>query len=33
VGDARLVLDQRDDDGVCASDHYGVMAEIQIAAD
>lgn len=33
VRDARLVLDQRDDDGVCASDHYGVLAEVQIAAD
>ena len=33
VREVQLVLDQRDDDGVCASDHYGVMAEIQIAAD
>ena len=33
VREARLVLDQRDDDGICASDHFGVMAEVQIAAD
>jgi endonuclease/exonuclease/phosphatase family metal-dependent hydrolase len=33
VREARLVLDQRDDDGVCASDHYGVLAEVQIAPD
>src|SRR6185503_5526934 len=33
VRDARLVLDERDADGVCASDHYGVMAEIQVSAD
>ena len=33
VRDARRVLDQRDDDGVCASDHFGVLAEVQIAPD
>ncbi len=33
VKDARLVLDEREGDGVCASDHYGVYAEIQIAPD
>lgn len=33
VRDARLVLDERDEGGVCASDHYGVMAEVQIAPD
>lgn len=31
VVDARVVLDERDDDGVCASDHFGVLAEVQIA--
>ncbi len=33
VRDARLVLEQREADGVCASDHFGVMAEVQIAPD
>ena len=33
VCDAEVVLDQRDDSGVCASDHFGVLAEVQIAAD
>jgi endonuclease/exonuclease/phosphatase family metal-dependent hydrolase len=30
VLDARVVLDERDGD-VCASDHYGVLADVQIA--
>ena len=30
VRDARVVLDERDDDGQCASDHYGVLAEITL---
>jgi endonuclease/exonuclease/phosphatase family metal-dependent hydrolase len=33
VREARRVLDQHDDNGVCASDHFGVLAEVQIAAD
>ena len=33
VREARLVLDERDGEGVCASDHYGVLAEVQIAPD
>jgi endonuclease/exonuclease/phosphatase family metal-dependent hydrolase len=28
---AEVVLDERDDTGICASDHYGVLAEVQIA--
>lgn len=31
VIDSRVVLDQRDGGGVCASDHYGVLADVQIA--
>lgn len=31
VHEARVVLDERDDDGRAASDHYGVLAEVQIA--
>jgi endonuclease/exonuclease/phosphatase family metal-dependent hydrolase len=31
VKDCRVVLDERDAAGVCASDHYGVMADVQIA--
>ncbi|HWM85058.1 MAG TPA: endonuclease/exonuclease/phosphatase family protein [Kofleriaceae bacterium] len=31
VIDARVVLDERDDGGACASDHFGVLAEVQIA--
>ena len=33
VLDARVVLDERDEDGLCASDHYGVFATVQIAPD
>lgn len=33
VRDARVVLDERDADGTAASDHYGVLADVQIAAD
>jgi len=33
VLDARVVLDERDQDGLCASDHFGVLAEVQIAPD
>jgi endonuclease/exonuclease/phosphatase family metal-dependent hydrolase len=33
VKDAQVVLEGRDDDGVCASDHFGVLAEVQIAPD
>lgn len=33
VRDARVVLDQRDEQDVCASDHYGVMADVQLTAD
>jgi endonuclease/exonuclease/phosphatase family metal-dependent hydrolase len=33
VKGARVVLDQRDEQDVCASDHYGVLADVQIAAD
>ena len=33
VLDARVVLDQRDADGVAASDHFGVLAEVQISRD
>ncbi|HYU15545.1 MAG TPA: hypothetical protein VEL05_05730, partial [Candidatus Acidoferrum sp.] len=31
VIDARVVLTERDDTGACASDHYGVLADVQIA--
>lgn len=31
VLDARVVLDERHPDGYCASDHYGVLAEVQIS--
>jgi len=31
VHDARVVLDERDGDGHCASDHYGVLADVQIS--
>ena len=31
VLDARVVLDERDEQGICASDHYGVLADVQIA--
>jgi endonuclease/exonuclease/phosphatase family metal-dependent hydrolase len=27
----QVVLDQRDETGICASDHFGVMADVQIA--
>ncbi len=30
VSESRVVLDERED-GICASDHYGVLAEVQIA--
>lgn len=30
VLDCRRVLDERDGAGVCASDHYGVMADVQL---
>jgi endonuclease/exonuclease/phosphatase family metal-dependent hydrolase len=33
VHDCRIVLDQPDASGLCASDHYGLLAEIQIAPD
>lgn len=33
VRDARVVLDRRSPEGFCASDHYGVMADIQTSAD
>ena len=33
VKDAQVVLEGRDDNGVCASDHFGVLAEVQIAPD
>jgi endonuclease/exonuclease/phosphatase family metal-dependent hydrolase len=33
VRDARVVLDERDESGLCASDHFGVMAEIQLGPD
>jgi endonuclease/exonuclease/phosphatase family metal-dependent hydrolase len=32
VLDARVVLDQRGEDGVTASDHFGILADVQIAA-
>jgi endonuclease/exonuclease/phosphatase family metal-dependent hydrolase len=32
VEDARVVLDERDGEGRCASDHYGVAADVRIAA-
>lgn len=32
VKDCRVVLDQRDASGICASDHYGVLAEVQLEA-
>lgn len=31
VLNARVVLDQRDGQGICSSDHYGLMADVQIA--
>lgn len=31
VLDARVVMDRRDADGRCASDHYGVLADVQIS--
>ncbi|HTE52204.1 MAG TPA: endonuclease/exonuclease/phosphatase family protein [Kofleriaceae bacterium] len=31
VKDARVVLCERDEGGACASDHFGVLAEVQIA--
>jgi endonuclease/exonuclease/phosphatase family metal-dependent hydrolase len=31
VLDAQVVLRERDDGGACASDHFGVLAEVQIA--
>ena len=31
VHDCRVVLTERDD-GICASDHYGVYADVQVAA-
>ena len=31
VVDARVVLTERDAGGICASDHYGVLADVQIA--
>jgi endonuclease/exonuclease/phosphatase family metal-dependent hydrolase len=30
VLDARVVLDERDPDGTCASDHFGVLADVQL---
>ncbi len=30
VTDAQVVLTQRDDKGLCASDHYGVFAEVEM---
>ena len=33
IRDAQVVLDGRDARGECASDHYGVQADIQIAPD
>jgi endonuclease/exonuclease/phosphatase family metal-dependent hydrolase len=32
VRDCRVVLTERDADGGCASDHYGVLADVQIVA-
>jgi endonuclease/exonuclease/phosphatase family metal-dependent hydrolase len=32
VKDCRLVLAERDDTGICASDHYGVLAVVQVGA-
>ena len=32
VKDCRIVLAERDDTGICASDHYGVMAVVQVGA-
>ncbi|MBA2543477.1 MAG: hypothetical protein H0V17_27795 [Deltaproteobacteria bacterium] len=33
IHDCRVVLTERDgDDDICASDHYGVMADVQIVA-
>jgi endonuclease/exonuclease/phosphatase family metal-dependent hydrolase len=33
VHDCRVVMAERDgDDGICASDHYGVLADVQIVA-
>jgi endonuclease/exonuclease/phosphatase family metal-dependent hydrolase len=32
VREARVVLDERDE-GICASDHYGVLARVQVAPD
>jgi endonuclease/exonuclease/phosphatase family metal-dependent hydrolase len=31
VLDARVVMDRRDPDGSCASDHYGVLADVQVS--
>lgn len=31
IRDARVVLDERHPEGYCASDHYGVLADVQIA--
>ncbi len=36
IGDCRVVLTERDGQGadaICASDHYGVLADVQIAAE
>ena len=32
IHDCRVVMTERDADDVCASDHYGVMADIQVVA-
>jgi endonuclease/exonuclease/phosphatase family metal-dependent hydrolase len=32
IHDCRVVLTERDDGDLCASDHYGVMADVQIVA-
>ena len=32
VSRCEVVLTERDETGVCASDHYGVLADVQIAA-
>jgi endonuclease/exonuclease/phosphatase family metal-dependent hydrolase len=31
ITDARIVVDERDGDGRCASDHFGLLADVQIA--
>ena len=31
IRDCRVVLDERDSEGNCASDHFGVMADVRIA--